>query len=142
MRRGSLGITEEPEVAVPVRLLAADKELRERSARVHLSHEVGKEQYRAARPMVDDEVLAFSGGVAFYGYDNAGRLPLYHWTLTGTNTGPAGTGNQVRISGYENWRIGSDGLIADPKGYYDAQDWDRQVTGVDGRNSAMSRSRP
>ena len=52
---------------------------------------------------------------------------LYHWTFTGTNTGPGGTGNQVRISGYEDWKIGSDGLIADSKGHYDAQEWDRQV---------------
>src|SRR5215470_1403250 len=28
---------------------------------------------------------------------------LYHWTLIGTHTGPGGTGNQVRISGYEDW---------------------------------------
>jgi Bacterial regulatory proteins, luxR family len=25
----------------------------------------------------------------------------YHWTLVGTNTGPAGTGKTVRISGFE-----------------------------------------
>ncbi|HYR24017.1 MAG TPA: nuclear transport factor 2 family protein [Chthoniobacterales bacterium] len=25
----------------------------------------------------------------------------FHWTLTGTNTGPGGTGKRVRISGYE-----------------------------------------
>lgn len=25
----------------------------------------------------------------------------YHWTLVGTNTGPGGTGNRVRISGFE-----------------------------------------
>jgi len=35
-----------------------------------------------------------------------------HWTLIGTNTGPGGTGNPVRISGYEEWTIGPDGLIA------------------------------
>jgi steroid delta-isomerase-like uncharacterized protein len=52
---------------------------------------------------------------------------LYHWTFIGTNTGPGGTGNKVRISGYEAWKIGPDGLIADSKGHYDAQDWDRQV---------------
>lgn len=54
-------------------------------------------------------------------------LVLYHWTFTGTNTGPGGTGKQVRIGGYEVWKIGPDGLIADSKGHYDAQDWDRQV---------------
>ena len=25
----------------------------------------------------------------------------YHWTLAGTNTGPGGTGNRVRITGFE-----------------------------------------
>jgi hypothetical protein len=46
---------------------------------------------------------------------------VYHWTFIGTNTGPGGTGNQVRISGYEDWKIGPDGLIADSKGHYDAR---------------------
>src|SRR4029453_1926309 len=36
----------------------------------------------------------------------------FHWTLTGTNTGPGGTGNSVRISGYELWRLDVNGLIA------------------------------
>lgn len=52
---------------------------------------------------------------------------LFHWTFIGTHSVPGGTGNRVRISGYEDWRIGPDGLIADSKGYYDARDWDRQV---------------
>jgi len=65
--------------------------------------------------------------VKFDRLEPKGDRVLYHWTFTGTNTGPGGTGNQVRISGYEDWRIGSDGLIADSKGHYDAQDWDRQV---------------
>src|SRR5437870_1266405 len=29
----------------------------------------------------------------------------FHWTLTGTNSGPSGTGKRVRISGYELWKI-------------------------------------
>src|SRR5437870_13177366 len=29
----------------------------------------------------------------------------FHWTLTGMNTGPGGTGKRVRISGYELWKI-------------------------------------
>src|SRR5690242_8034344 len=51
-----------------------------------------------------------------------GRV-LYHWTFVGTNTGPGGTGNQVQISGYEDWSIGPDGRIAESKGHYDAQEW-------------------
>lgn len=48
----------------------------------------------------------------------------YHWTLVGTN---AETGNSVRISGYEQWTFGADGLVADSQGHYDAAEYDRQV---------------
>src|SRR5437588_13127759 len=41
-----------------------------------------------------------------------GDVVEYHWTLIGTNTGPSGTGRRVRISGFESWRSGTDGLIA------------------------------
>ncbi len=51
----------------------------------------------------------------------------YHWTLVGTNTGPGGTGNRVRISGYEEWTFGDDGLVAESQGHYDAAEYDRQV---------------
>ena len=53
----------------------------------------------------------------------------YHWTLVGTNTGPGGTGNPVRISGYEEWTIGSDGLIAASLGHFDEDDYARQLQG-------------
>jgi hypothetical protein len=52
---------------------------------------------------------------------------VYRWTLTGTNAGPGGTGNSVRISGYEEWTIGSDGLIQSSKGHYDEADYQRQL---------------
>jgi steroid delta-isomerase-like uncharacterized protein len=59
-----------------------------------------------------------------------GRI-TYHWTLTGTNVGPGGTGKAVRISGYEEWRIGADGLIADSKGHFDEAEYQRQLrTGI------------
>jgi uncharacterized protein (TIGR02246 family) len=51
----------------------------------------------------------------------------YHWTLIGTNTGPGGTGNSVRISGFEVWTMGDDGLIADSQGHYDQAEYDRQL---------------
>ena len=51
----------------------------------------------------------------------------FHWTLTGTNTGPGGTGNKVRISGYELWKIENDGLIAESKGNFDSADYERQL---------------
>lgn len=51
----------------------------------------------------------------------------FHWTFTGTNTGPGGTGNAVRVSGFESWRIGEDGLIAASTGSYDADEYARQL---------------
>jgi hypothetical protein len=51
----------------------------------------------------------------------------YHWTLTGTNAGPGGTGHRVRISGFEKWRIGHDGLIASSEGHFDAAEYRRQL---------------
>jgi predicted ester cyclase len=51
----------------------------------------------------------------------------YHWTLVGTNTGPGGTGKPVRISGMENWKEWSDGLIAVSEGEFDAADYQRQL---------------
>src|SRR5438477_3419995 len=56
----------------------------------------------------------------------------FHWTLTGTNTGPGGTGKRVRISGYELWTIDNDGLIAESKGHFDSAEYERQLKdGVD-----------
>jgi uncharacterized protein (TIGR02246 family) len=51
----------------------------------------------------------------------------YHWTLIGTNTGPGGTGHRVRISGFELWRIGADGLIASSQGHFDSSEYHRQL---------------
>jgi len=51
----------------------------------------------------------------------------YHWTFTGTNTGPGGTGNAVRVDGFEAWTIGEDGLIESSIGSYDAQEYARQL---------------
>jgi len=48
-----------------------------------------------------------------------GDRAVYHWTLAGTNTGPGGTGKRVRISGFEVWEIGVDGLIAESLGHFD-----------------------
>ena len=76
----------------------------------------------------------------------------FHWTLTGTNTGPGATGKRVRISGYELWKIDNgaggsratwtgkpervgeqggesinDGLIAESKGHFDSAEYERQL---------------
>ena len=49
----------------------------------------------------------------------------YHWTLIGDHSG---TGSHVHISGFEEWTIGDDGLVASSVGNYDAAEYDRQVT--------------
>lgn len=51
----------------------------------------------------------------------------YHWTLTGTSSGPGGTGHRVRVSGVEEWRMGRDGLIACSQGRFDAAEYRRQL---------------
>ncbi len=53
----------------------------------------------------------------------------FHWTLTGTNTGPGGTGKRVRISGYELWKIDNDRLIAESQGHFDSAEYERQLSG-------------
>ena len=53
----------------------------------------------------------------------------FHWTFTGTNTGPGGTGKRVRISGYELWKIDNDGLIGESRGHFDAAEYERQLSG-------------
>ena len=51
----------------------------------------------------------------------------YQWTFTGTNTGPGGTGNAVRVDGYEEWVLDDNGLIAASQGHYDAAEYARQL---------------
>jgi uncharacterized protein (TIGR02246 family) len=51
----------------------------------------------------------------------------YHWTLVGTNNGPGGTGNAVRISGFEEWTFDDDGLLAQSQGQFDQDEYDRQL---------------
>lgn len=54
--------------------------------------------------------------------------PVFHWTWTGTNTGPGGTGMAVRISGYEEWTLGPDGLVVESKGHFDEAEYRRQLS--------------
>jgi nuclear transport factor 2 (NTF2) superfamily protein len=56
-----------------------------------------------------------------------GGRPEYHWTFIGTNTGPGGTGHRVRFSGFEVWKIGHDGLVAELQGHFDSADYQRQL---------------
>lgn len=52
---------------------------------------------------------------------------VYHWTLRGTDSGPGGTGRSVRISGFEEWQLGPNGLIASSQGHFDSDDYQRQL---------------
>jgi uncharacterized protein (TIGR02246 family) len=65
--------------------------------------------------------------VSMDGLDVGTNNVVYRWTLTGTNTGPGGTGRAVRISGYEAWTIGADDLIAESKGHFDEVEYQRQL---------------
>jgi hypothetical protein len=75
------------------------------------------------------------------GLDREGDRYIYRWTLSGTNTGFGGTGNKVRISGYQEWAIGADGLIATSLGHFDAADYQRQLGKADGRYSGRTMAR-
>jgi nuclear transport factor 2 (NTF2) superfamily protein len=51
----------------------------------------------------------------------------FHWTFTGTDTGPGGSGNAVRISGFEEWTFGDQGLVVTSRGHFDQDEYDRQL---------------
>jgi len=51
----------------------------------------------------------------------------FHWTFDGANTGPGGTGHRVRFSGFEVWKFGDDGLVAESQGDFDSADYQRQL---------------
>lgn len=65
--------------------------------------------------------------VTFDKLERQGDRTAFHWTLTGTNTGPGGLGKKVRISGYELWMIDLNGLIAESKGHFDHVEYERQL---------------
>jgi hypothetical protein len=48
----------------------------------------------------------------------------YRWTFTGTSVE---TGKSVRVPGFEEWTIASEGLIAESRGHYDQAEYDRQL---------------
>jgi uncharacterized protein (TIGR02246 family) len=56
-----------------------------------------------------------------------GNHAVYRWILTGTHTGPGGTGKAVPISGHEEWVFDADGLIAESKGHFDEAEYKRQL---------------
>ena len=58
---------------------------------------------------------------------SGGNQAIFLWTLEGTNSGPGGTGNFVRIVGWQNWRLSDDLLIVEANGGYDAVEYERQI---------------
>jgi hypothetical protein len=67
--------------------------------------------------------------VSMDGLTNDGEWTLYQWSLAGTNSGPGGTGQPVRISGVERWRLSAEGLIDESLGSFDIADYQRQLEG-------------
>ena len=63
----------------------------------------------------------------------------YHWTLTGTNTGPGETGKSIRISGCEQWRFTADGSIAESQGHFDQAAYQKQLESLPDKDRAMER---
>jgi steroid delta-isomerase-like uncharacterized protein len=54
-------------------------------------------------------------------------LVVFHWILTGTNSGPGGTDRFVRIRGYEEWMMDNGGRIEQSTGHYDEAEYQRQL---------------
>ncbi len=71
-----------------------------------------------------------------------GHRALYRWTFVGTNTGPGGTGRRVRFSGFEEWEMGADGLIAASVGHFDEADYRRQLSGSGADRDVLDTSEP
>lgn len=69
----------------------------------------------------DDMIVAFDKLI------EAKEGTEFHWTLTGTNTGPNGTGKKVNISGFELWQLDENGLIKESQGTFDAKEYSRQI---------------
>ena len=84
------------------------------------------------RPAITEAAQGFMSAfpdlvVAMDSLGKAGDRVTYHWTLTGTNTGPGGTGNAVHISGFEEWIFGPDQLIQRSQGHMDEAEYARQL---------------
>jgi predicted ester cyclase len=93
---------------------------------------INDEPAAIGRPAIAREAQSFMTTfpdvmVTFDKLEPRGDRTAFHWTLIGTNTGPGGTGNRVRISGYELWKIDNDGLIAESKGNFDSAEYERQL---------------
>ncbi len=57
----------------------------------------------------------------------AGNSAVFLWTLEGTNSGPGGTGNRVKVSGWEAWRLSDEVRVIVSDGRFDAVEYERQI---------------
>ena len=56
----------------------------------------------------------------------SGNHAIYVWTFTGHD---AGTRNPLTIRGWEEWDLDDDLKVRSSRGWFDAEDYDRQVKG-------------
>jgi len=80
--------------------------------------EVAVQQFMTAFPDLQlalDEVLI------------VGDATEVHWTLSGINSGPGGTGQHINVKGFEEWRMGEDGLIAESYAHFNVAELQRQM---------------
>jgi uncharacterized protein (TIGR02246 family) len=83
----------------------------------------------AGRPAVSDTVQGFYNDfpdlvVHLDQVRAAGNRALFLWTLEGTHSG---SGNWVRISGWEAWLLSDGSLVEESMGYFDAAEYERQI---------------
>ena len=60
------------------------------------------------------------------GIRGAGTHVVYMWTFTGHH---AQTGNPLDVQGWEEWNLDDQMMVTSSLGWFDAQDYDRQVAG-------------
>ena len=101
-----------------------DSSLKVNDAEPAVGHEAIKEVARGFMADFPDMQLRMDG------IEGDEASAVYRWTFVGTNTGPGGTGRPVRFSGYEEWTLSEHGLIARSLGHFDAEDYERQVAGI------------
>ena len=57
----------------------------------------------------------------------AGDHVVYLWTFTGTHSG---TKNRLRVVGWEEWDLDADYKVKASRGWYDADEYQRQTVGA------------
>lgn len=60
------------------------------------------------------------------GIRGAGSHVVYMWTFTGHH---AETGNTLNVKGWEEWTLNEDMKVTSSLGWFDGEDYDRQVAG-------------